>query len=54
MHTAIKEMLSTQNKPKLTGLTIFFEMCVWMALTMILPTPNFDVVDTVNQEYSAM
>ena len=54
MHTTIKERFSTQHKQKFTVLTNFLPVCVWIDLTMILPSPNFGVVDTVDQEHSAM
>ena len=31
-----------------------FFLCVWMDLTMITPSPNFGVVDTIDQEHSVM
>ena len=30
------------------------KMCVWMDLTMILPSPNFGDADAIDQEHSAM
>ena len=48
IHTTTKEMLSTQYKQKFTWLENI--VCVWMDLTLTLPSPNFGVVDTVNQE----
>ena len=53
VYAAIKEMLSIQHKLSCWVDKIFF-LCVWMDLTMILDSPNFGAVDTVNQEHSAM
>ena len=53
MYMTIKEMLSTQQNQSVLSDKLFF-LYVWMDLPMILPSPNFCVVDPFNQEHLAM